>query len=334
MSEQIELADLLAETEESDLDDSPDSQAECAISFEASENCRLDKALSEGVENVSRASAAKLIEDGRVKVNGAVKTSKSFAVKCGDKLEVLLFEPIDCAATPEDIPIEVVFEDDDILVVNKPKGMVVHPAPGNYSGTLVNALLFHCRGRLSGINGVIRPGIVHRIDKDTSGLLVVAKNDTSHNILAEKIKVHDFKRIYKAILIGTPRETEGTVNAPIGRNPSDRKKMAVTKTNSREAITHYKVLETFKGFSLCEMRLETGRTHQIRVHMASLGHPVAADPLYSPKGGENRFGEVGQFLHAEVLGFVHPTSGEYMEFCAPLPASFEKALKILRNETR
>lgn len=328
MSEQFVLEDFLSESDEPDFD----APSETPVTFEAQEACRLDKAVSDGIDNVSRAAAAKLIESGRVKVNGAEKSSKSFAVKCGDRLEVLLFAPVDCTATPEDIPIDVVYEDEDILVVNKPKGMVVHPAPGNYSGTLVNALLFHCRGRLSGINGVIRPGIVHRIDKDTSGLLVVAKNDTSHNALADMIKRHDFKRVYHALLIGTPKEPEGTVNAPIGRNPSDRKKMAVTKVNSREAITHYKVLESYKGFSYCEMRLETGRTHQIRVHMQSIGHPVAADPLYAPKGGENRFGEKGQFLHAHILGFVHPTKGEYMEFSSPLPDYFSKALDTLRKE--
>ena len=316
-----------------------DDEAYCGdeITVEAVSDGRLDKVISESIPDISRANAAKYIEEGRVFVGGVTATSKSVKVTSGTVLNVIVPYPTECRAVAEDIPIEVVYEDGDILVVNKPKGMVVHPAPGNYTGTLVNALLFHCKGGLSGINGVIRPGIVHRIDKDTSGLLVVAKNDRAHTVLADMIKRHDFLRVYKALLTGTPKEPFGTVNAPIGRNPSDRKKMAVvsrTSAGAREAITHYRVIESFRGYSLCEMRLETGRTHQIRVHMASIGHPVVADPLYAPKNGQNRFGESGQFLHAEVLGFSHPISGEYMEFSAPLPEYFARALSILRNESK
>lgn len=322
--------------------DLPDEELSPGCSGNGEENftaevkfsARLDKAVSDCFPEISRSFAAKLISEGKVSLGKKILTSKSEKAKAGDILSVLVPAPCECTALPENIPIDILYEDSDIIVVNKPKGMVVHPAPGNPGGTLVNALLYHCGGELSGINGVIRPGIVHRIDKDTSGVLVAAKNDRSHTVLAEMIKKHNFKRIYKALLIGTPKESEGTVNAPIGRNPSDRKKMTVTKTNSREAVTHYRVLESFKGFSLCEMRLETGRTHQIRVHMAHIGHPVAADPLYSSAGGKNRFGESGQFLHAETLGFVHPSSGKYLEFSAALPEYFENALGILRSEMR
>ena len=318
---------------DADTDDILDGEEKSAA---AASGGRLDKVISESFDGISRAAAAKYIDEGRVFVDGVVCTSKSVKVGERAKLTVTVPFPTECRAVPENIPIDIVYEDGDILIVNKPKGMVVHPAPGNYTGTLVNALLYHCCDGLSGINGVIRPGIVHRIDKDTSGILVVAKNDRSHTVLSDMIKRHNFKRIYKTLLIGTPKEPCGTVNAHIGRNPADRKKMAVVSASypgAREAITHYRVIESFRGFSFCEMKLETGRTHQIRVHMAHIGHPVVADPLYSPKDGKNRFGESGQFLHAEVLGFKHPVSGEYMEFSAPLPEYFEKALAVLRSES-
>ena len=237
----------------------------------------------------------------------------------------------DYDVVPQNIPIDVVFEDEDILIVNKEQGMVVHPAPGNPDKTLVNALMFHCKGSLSGINGVARPGIVHRIDKDTSGLLVVAKNDFSHNALSEQIKQHSFKRVYNAVLIGSFNEDEGRIDLPVGRHAVNRKKMTVTQQNSKNAVTNYKVLERFRGYSLCEFRLETGRTHQIRVHASHFGHAVAGDPLYAPLGGKNPFNLTGQCLHAKVLGIVHPRSGEYMEFEAPLPSHFEKTLEILRK---
>ncbi|MBR5015272.1 MAG: RluA family pseudouridine synthase, partial [Clostridia bacterium] len=234
-------------------------------------------------------------------------------------------EPTEIEAKPQDIPLDIFYEDDDLLVVNKPKGMVVHPAAGNPDGTLVNALLFHCKGSLSGINGEIRPGIVHRIDKDTSGLLVVAKNDATHQKLAEQIKEHSFTRCYKAVVHGNIKDDEGTIDAPIGRSPKDRKKMAVTDKNSREAVTHFKVLERFKDYTYIECKLETGRTHQIRVHMAYRGNPVAGDTLYGPKNTPKDLN--GQCLHAYKLGFVHPKTGEYLEFEAPLPEYFEKFLK-------
>ncbi|MBR3995437.1 MAG: RluA family pseudouridine synthase [Clostridia bacterium] len=280
--------------------------------------------------DVSRSLAQNLIAGGAVTVCEKVITQKSCKLKVGDTVSVVMPEPEDCKAIPQDIPVNVVYEDKDLLVVNKPKGMVVHPAPGNPDGTLVNALLWHCKGELSGINGVIRPGIVHRIDKETSGLLVVAKNDKAHTGLAEQIKAHSFTRIYNALLMGHPKNDFGTVNAPIGRNPNDRKKMAVTQRNSKEAITHYSVIEDFGDFSLCEMKLETGRTHQIRVHMSHIGYPVVGDPLYAPKNGKNKFGIQGQALHAKVLGFNHPITGEYMEFTSELPEYFSDVLSKLR----
>ncbi len=291
---------------------------------------RLDVAISDTCD-MSRAAAQTLIENGAVSLGGKTVLQKSTKLKAGDSVSVLVPEPCDCTALPQDIPLNVVYEDKDLLVVNKPKGMVVHPAPGNPDGTLVNALLFHCKGELSAINGVIRPGIVHRIDKDTSGLLVVAKNDKAHVGLAEQIKEHSFTRIYNALLCGCPKNSEWTVNAPIGRNPIDRKKMAVTEKNSKEAVTHYKLLEEFLGYSLCEMKLETGRTHQIRVHMSHIGFPVVGDPLYAPKEGKNKFGIQGQALHAKVLGFVHPISGKYMEFSSELPQYFLETLEKLRK---
>ena len=301
--------------------------------FICEKSIRLDALIAENCD-MSRSAAQVLIENGSVSVGDKQVTQKSFKPKAGQTVTVALPEPEDCTAQPQDIPIDVVYEDEHLLVVNKPKGMVVHPAPGNPDGTLVNALLHHCKGQLSGINGVIRPGIVHRIDKDTSGLLVVAKNDKAHTGLAEQIKEHSFTRIYNALLYGHPKEPEGTVNAPIGRNPNDRKKMGVTEKNSKEAITHYKVLENFNDYSLCEMKLETGRTHQIRVHMAYMGYPVVGDPLYAPKEGKNKFGIHGQAVHAKVLGFRHPITGEYIEFSSELPQYFIETLDKLRKTTQ
>ncbi len=257
-------------------------------------------------------------------VNGKPVT-KSFSLKLGDVICVNVPEPKSLAVEAQDIPLDIVYEDNDLLVVNKPKGMVVHPAAGNYDGTLVNALLSHCKDSLSGINGVIRPGIVHRIDKDTSGLLVVAKNDAAHIGLAEQIKTHSFTREYRTVVVGNVKNDVGTIDAPIGRNPKDRKKQAVTDKNSKNAVTHYEVIKRFNGFTYLKVRLETGRTHQIRVHMAYRGTPVAGDAVYGdPK---KTYGLSGQCLHAAKLGFVHPITGEYLEFNAPLPEYFEDFLK-------
>ena len=247
------------------------------VEFVVTETSRLDSLVAQHLD-ITRSSAAKLIEEGNVTVLGK-PASKSLKPKAGETVSVILPPPKDCEALPQDIPVEILYEDDELLVVNKPRGMVVHPAPGNPDGTLVNALLYHCAGRLSGIKGGIRPGIVHRIDKDTSGLLMVAKTDDAHVSLAAQIKEHSFTRVYNAIVYGNIKEDEGTVDLPIGRHPKDRKKMAVTEKNSKHAVTHYKVLERFSGYTFLELRLETGRTHQIRVHMSQKGHAVIGDPL-------------------------------------------------------
>lgn len=286
-------------------------------------NKRIDSFIAAGDIELTRSAAVKLIENGSVTVNGIVPT-KNLKVQSGDTIEITIPEPVAPEALPENIPLDVVYEDNDLLVVNKPRGMVVHPATGNYSGTLVNALLYHCGDSLSGINGVLRPGIVHRIDKDTSGLLIVAKNDFSHRILAEQIKEHSFTRKYQAIVIGNIKEDEGTVDAPIGRHPTDRKKMTVTSKNARHAITHYCVIGRYKGYTHLELTLETGRTHQIRVHMAYKGHPVAGDPVY---GGKNYLKSLnGQCLHAYYISFVHPRTKETLTFSAPLPDYFQSFL--------
>lgn len=290
---------------------------------------RLDKFLSEKIEDITRSYVAKIIEEGGVTVNGKV-VKASYKLKEGDALDINIPEPEELMVEAEDIPLDVVYEDDDLLVVNKHQGMVVHPAPGNYTGTLVNALLHHCKGELSGINGVMRPGIVHRIDKNTSGLLMVAKTNRAHISLAEQIKEHSFSRRYKAIVHGKFKSTEGTVDAPIGRNKKNREKMCVTKENSKNAVTHYKVIEEYADTTLVECILETGRTHQIRVHMAHLGHPVMGDDVYGRKN--EKFNLNGQLLHAYLVGFVHPVTKEYMEFTAPLPAHFEEVLKKLKKE--
>ncbi len=289
---------------------------------------RIDKFLSVLVPDCSRNSIQKLIEQGNVTING-VSVNKKYKVNTDDEILVVTGELKPLDAEPENIPLDIVYEDDDLLVVNKPRGMVVHPAPGNYTGTLVNALLYHCKDSLSGINGVLRPGIVHRIDKDTSGLLIVAKNDKAHMGLAEQIKEHSFTREYNAVICGYLKEQEGTVNAPIGRNPKDRKKMCVTMQNSKNAVTHYNVIEEYNGYSHISLKLETGRTHQIRVHMAHLGHPVAGDLVY---GHDKKSSELkGQCLHAIKIGFIHPIKNEYMEFSSDLPDYFKSFLDKIKR---
>lgn len=292
-----------------------------------SEGERIDKFLSFIFPSSSRSYIQKAIEIGNVSVNGKA-VSKNYKLKLDDKVEYTPIEPVKLSVEPQNIPLDIVFEDDDLLVVNKPKGMVVHPAPGNYDGTLVNALMYHCGDRLSGINGVMRPGIVHRIDKNTSGLLIVAKNDFAHKCLAAQIKEHSFSREYRAVVVGHLKENSGTVVAPIGRNPADRKKMTVTDKNSKNAVTHFEVLQSYKSYDYLRLKLETGRTHQIRVHMAHLGHPLAGDDVYGkPKGIEIKLN--GQCLHAGMIGFIHPRSQEYVEFRSDIPDYFKKFLNEL-----
>ncbi len=290
---------------------------------------RLDRAVAAAVEGLTRTVAQQLCKQDRVLVEGK-PAGKNTLLKPGDRVTVEIPDPAPQAAAPQDIPLDIVYEDDWLLVVNKPQGMVVHPAPGNPDGTLVNALLHHCAGSLSGIGGVIRPGIVHRIDKDTSGLLLVAKNDQAHLSLSAQIKAHSLLREYEAIIHGHVKEDAFTVNLPIGRDDRDRKKMRVTDHNAREAVTHVEVLEEYLGFSYVRCRLETGRTHQIRVHLAHLGHPVAGDPVYGPK--KPAFGLGGQCLHARTIGFVHPATGEKLLFSSQLPAYFTTILDHLRKQ--
>ncbi len=288
---------------------------------------RLDAFISSELD-ISRSLAAELIDGGKVTVNGKL-AKKSNKVMTGNEVSVELPELSEPEALPEDIPLDIVYEDDDLLVVNKPKGMVVHPAPGNPNGTLVNALLYHCKGSLSGINGVMRPGIVHRIDKDTSGLLIVAKNDVAHRSLAEQIKEHSFTREYRAVVYGNLKQDSGTVNAPIGRDPKNRQRMAIVYVNSKPAVTHYEVLQRFEGFTYIKCRLETGRTHQIRIHMASLGHPIAGDPVYGPKKVITKL--QGQCLHAGLIGFIHPKTKEYLEFTSEVPEYFTSYINSLTH---
>lgn len=291
---------------------------------------RLDLVLSVALEDFSRSFIQKLFEKERIQVNGKLCKEKKYKASTGDVVVIDIPEPEKVGVEPENIPLEIVYEDDDLLVVNKPAGMVVHPAPGNSSGTLVNALMYHCGDNLSSINGVIRPGIVHRIDKDTSGLLMVAKNDRAHSSLSQQLSEHSITRRYKTIVYNNIKEDEGTVNQPIGRDPKNRLRNAVTDQNSRHAVTHYKVLERFGKFTYVQAELETGRTHQIRVHMSYIKHPLLGDELYGPV--KNKQGAKRQMLHAGILGFVHPSTGEYMEFESPLPDDFEKVLNNLRNQ--
>lgn len=280
---------------------------------------RIDKIICASLETMSRSAIQKIIDEGAVSVGGII-VGKNYKVRAKDVIKLVIPEAKELEVTAENIPLDIRYEDDDLLVVNKPKGMVVHPAAGNYDGTLVNALLYHCKGSLSGINGVIRPGIVHRIDKDTSGLLIVAKNDMAHISLAEQIKVHSFTREYQSVVYGHMKQESGTVDAPIGRHPVDRKKMAVTPKNSKNAVTHYSVINQYRDFTHLKLRLETGRTHQIRVHMAYIGHPVAGDPVYGPKKAIESLS--GQCLHAGLIGFKHPRTKEYIEIKSELPQYF------------
>jgi len=289
---------------------------------------RIDVFLAENMEDLSRSGVQKLIDEGMITLNGG-KTKANYKLREKDIIDVTVPEVKEVEILPEDIPLDILYEDNDVIVVNKPQGMVVHPAPGHTSGTLVNALMFHCGDDLSGINGEKRPGIVHRIDKDTSGVLMIAKNDMAHQSLAAQLAEHSITRKYNAVVYNGFNEDEGTVNEPIGRNPQDRKKMAVTQKHSRHAVTHYRVIERMEKFTLIEAQLETGRTHQIRVHMTHIGHPLLGDPVYGPK--KQPISLEGQALHARVLGFIHPRSGEYMEFEAPLPPHFVALLERLRK---
>lgn len=292
-------------------------------------NARIDSYLAEEL-HVTRSAVQGWLVQSRVTVEGK-PVAKNYRLRGGEEILVIPPEPVPCEAVPQQIPLDILYEDDYLLVVNKPKGMVVHPAAGHTEGTLVNALLAHCQNSLSGINGVMRPGIVHRIDKDTSGLLIVAKTDAAHQGLADQIKVHSFTRIYEAVVVGHMPAEQGTVNAPIGRHPTDRKKMTVTEKNSRPAVTHYRVLAEFPGYSHLRLQLETGRTHQIRVHMAHLGHPVAGDTVYGAK--RSLPGLEGQCLHAKEIGFLHPITGKDMYFTSDLPAYFIQFLHKLEEKT-
>lgn len=282
------------------------------------------------MEQVSRSYLQKLVKDGAVLVNGKPVKS-SYKVENGDRIRLEIPDAVEPEIEAEPMALDILYEDSDIILINKPKGMVVHPAAGHYSGTLVNGLMAHCKNELSGINGVMRPGIVHRIDMDTTGVLIVCKNDKAHNAIAEQLKVHSITRKYYAIVHGVLKADTGTVNAPIGRHPVDRKKMSINEKNGKEAVTHYRVLQRFRRFTFVECQLETGRTHQIRVHMASIGHPLLGDQVYGPAKVPFS-GLQGQTLHAGVLGIIHPSTGEYMEFTAPLPAYFEAILKKLETD--
>lgn len=291
---------------------------------------RIDRFLGSRLEQVSRSYLQKLVKEGAVLVNGKPVKS-SYKVENGDWIRLEIPDAVETEIEAEEMDLDILYEDSDIILINKPKGMVVHPAAGHYSGTLVNGLMAHCKDELSGINGVMRPGIVHRIDMDTTGVLIVCKNDKAHNAIAEQLKVHSITRKYYAIVHGVLKENTGTVNAPIGRHPVDRKKMSINEKNGKEAVTHYRVLRRFRRFTFVECQLETGRTHQIRVHMASIGHPLLGDQVYGPAKVPFS-GLQGQTLHAGVLGIIHPSTGEYMEFTAPLPDYFEAVLKKLETD--
>lgn len=296
------------------------------LAGEESKDLRLDVFLKQNIEEISRTYIQKLIKDGYANVNGTVPKT-NYKVNSGDKVCLNVPETEEPDIVAQEIPLDIVYEDDDVILINKPKGMVVHPAAGHYTGTLVNGLMHHCKDNLSGINGVLRPGIVHRIDMDTTGILIACKNDVAHQKISEQLKEHSITRCYRALVYGVIKEDEGVVNAPIGRHPIDRKKMAINLKNGKNAITHYRVLERFREYTYIECELETGRTHQIRVHMASLHHPLVGDQVYGPE--KNPFHLQGQCLHAMVLGFVHPRTHEYMEFCADLPQYFSELLKKL-----
>lgn len=289
---------------------------------------RIDKYLSDNMEDISRSYLQKLLKEKSITVNEK-EIKANYKVQEGDVVSVSVPEPEEPDILPEEIPLDILYEDDSLMVVNKPKDMVVHPSAGHLSGTLVNAVLFHCKGNLSGINGIMRPGIVHRIDKDTTGALLICKTDTCHRILAEQLKVHSITRKYRAVVQGNLKDDEGTIEGPVGRHPADRKKMAINYKNGKEAVTHYRVLERFGNATYIECQLETGRTHQIRVHMASIGHPLLGDTTYG--SAKNPYHLQGQALHAMVLGFLHPITNTYMEFTAPLPEYFLKLLEKLRK---
>lgn len=294
---------------------------------EEMEEERIDKCLSSLVDSLSRSYIQKLLKEEKIEVNGET-VKANYKVKTDDEIRFEVPPAVRPDILPENIPLDILYEDKDVLVVNKPKGMVVHPASGHYTGTLVNAVMYHCKDNLSGINGVMRPGIVHRIDRDTTGSVIICKNDFSHNCIAAQLKEHSLVRKYHAICYGRLKEETGTVNAPIGRHPADRKKMAVNEKNGKRAVTHYKILKSFDKFTYIECILETGRTHQIRVHMASIGYPLLGDEVYA-NNRKSPFKLEGQCLHARILGFRHPESGEYIETDAPLPAYFEHLLKVL-----
>lgn len=289
---------------------------------------RLDKFLSIIYPDQSRSFFQKIIKDNKILVNDKPEKA-NYRIKCDDIINITIPDAVEAKIVPEDIPIDIIYEDDDVLIVNKPKGMVVHPSAGHYTGTLVNAIMYHCKDSLSGINGEIRPGIVHRIDMDTTGSLIVCKNDESHINIAKQIKDHTVNRIYEGIVIGNLKDDQGTIEGPIGRHPIDRKKMCINEKNGKPAITHYKVLERFGNYTYAQFKLETGRTHQIRVHMSSIGHPLLGDTLYS--SCKSAFKNLqGQTLHAKTIGFIHPRTNEYVEFSAPLPNYFEKLLNQLK----
>ncbi len=297
------------------------------IILKEDEDKRIDNFLNENLEDISRSRIQKLIEENQVLVNNK-NINKNYKLKINDYIVVNIEEPKEINVLPENIPIDIVYEDDDIILINKPQNMVVHPANGHYTNTLVNALMFHCKDNLSGINGILRPGIVHRIDKDTSGILVVAKNDKAHKSLASQLENHSMNRVYYAIVYNNLKNDTGTIDAPIGRHPIDRKKMAVIEKNGKRAVTHYEVLKRLKKYTFIRLKLETGRTHQIRVHMSHIGNPLLGDTIYG--GQKQPFKLIGQVLHAKVLGFIHPTTNEYMEFETELPQYFNELLNKLK----
>ena len=320
--------------EQEGLDEDAPLEERCVFTVLPEEaGMRLDVFLAARRREHTRSFFGTLLEQKRVLVNGEAAQKAGKKCKAGEEVTVVIPAPEELDALPEDIPLSILYEDDDLLVVDKPKGMVVHPAPGHPSGTLVNAVLFHCQGNLSGVGGVLRPGIVHRIDRDTTGALVVCKSDIAHQSLSEQLSVHSITRRYRAIAQGRFSQSEGTVDAPLGRHPMDRKKMAIVKEGGRRAVTHYRVLDTFRDATYVECELETGRTHQIRVHLSSIGHPLLGDEVYG--NGKNPYHLQGQTLHAMDLGFIHPRTGQYMEFHAPLPAYFEELLdKLSAREGR